>query len=348
MNRILSFSAFRALLFAMCFVASGNLWGKRDLTYFWGEQNGLLKAQTELTLELVDSLLMSSPADCMPTRERKAALFLLDQIMHDTRLDGSEIVSSYFNRRMDRVLSDFKMPVADKIRVYKLYNDGWIIRSPSVTVAWDIYRGPETESGTHRLMSDSVAMALADKCDILFLTHNHPDHVDPYVVSLFTKAGKPVVAPNEILPQDSLVMHYRKEAISVTEFLLQNGMALPTYVIPGHQDRLENNLYIVTLPEGYTVCSTGDQWRKEDLELMLNLPDSVPDVDVFMPICWAAKLEEMCKSFKSKLVLTGHENELGHHSIDHREAYWLSLHKVEDFAFPTAVLTWGEWMDYRR
>ena len=28
-------------------------------------------------------------------------------------------------------------------------------------------------------MSDSIARALVNECDILFLTHNHPDHVDP-------------------------------------------------------------------------------------------------------------------------------------------------------------------------
>ena len=322
---------------------------KRDLTYFWQDKDGIINAQTELTFELVNEIINTdTPSTDAPTQARKAALYLLDQVCHDTRLDGSPIVANFLDGRMKQVLSDLKQPLKKGMKVYKLYNDGWIIRTPKVTIGWDIYRGRMVKDGTRHLMSDSIASALADECDIMFLTHNHPDHVDPFVVECFTSKGKPVVAPDEILSDNKAVTHTRKEEIWRETFKAANGAKLKATIIPGHQDKLQNNIYVVTTPDGYTVSSTGDQWLKSDLDMVLNLKGKVPAVDVLMPICWAATLPDMCQSFGAKVVLTGHENELGHHTIDHREAYWLSYNKLEDFPLPNCLMTWGECFNYEK
>ena len=322
---------------------------KRDLTYFWQDKDGIINAQTDLTFELVNEIINTDqPSTAEPTKARKAALYLLDQILHDTRLDGSPLVSNFLDGRMQLVLADLKTPLKKGVKIYKLYNDGWIIRTPKVTIGWDIYRGRKVKDAERRLMSDSIATALADACDIMFLTHNHPDHVDPFVVDCFTSKGKPVVAPDEILKDNTAVTHTRKEEIWKETVKAANGAKLKATIVPGHQDKLQNNIYVVTTPDGYTVSSTGDQWLKDDLDMVLNLKGKVPAVDVLMPICWAAKLPEFCQSFSAKLVLTGHENELGHHTIDHREAYWLSYNKLEDFPIPNCLMTWGESIYYEK
>jgi hypothetical protein len=46
------------------------------------------------------------------------------------------------------------------------------------------------------------------------------------------------------------------------------------------------------------------------------------------------------------LVLTGHENELGH-TIDHREPNWLTYERFAGSAAPFVVMTWGEFYHYR-
>lgn len=330
----------------LCFIPA---LAKRDLSYFWSDKDGIIKAQTELTFELVNEIISKDKPTCSePSQSRKAALYLLDQILHDTRLDGSKLVSDFLNSRMDSVVRDLDRPLTEGIKVYKLYNDGWIVKSPQVTVGWDIYRGPKVKDSDMRLMSDSVAKELVKRVDIMFLTHNHGDHVDQHVVDLFLDEGKPVVAPNQVLPDEPRIFHSRKEEIWREKFNLANNSSISVSIVPGHQDHLENNIYIVTLPNGYNVCSSGDQWLKSDTELILNLKGKIPEVDVFMPICWAARLPEFCESFGAKVVLTGHENELGHHSIDHREAYWLSYNKLEDFPFPNCLMTWGEVFEYKK
>lgn len=339
----------RKIALSLALLACLTVSAKKDLTYFWQDKDGIINAQTELTFELVNDIIdRDTPSVEPPSPARKAALYLLDQIFHDTRLDNSPYVSDFLDGRMQTVLAGLKQPLAKGMEIYKLYNDGWIIRTPEVTIGWDIYRGRKIADSERHLMSDSIAAALADACDIMFLTHNHGDHVDPFVIERFTSQGKPVIAPDEIMPDNQGVTHTRREQIWEETFTAANGAALNATIIPGHQDHLQNNIYIVTTPDGYTVCSTGDQWLASDLDMMLHLQGKIPPVDVLMPICWAARLADMCRSFGAKVVLTGHENELGHHTIDHREAYWLSFNKLEDFPIPNSLMTWGECFYYDR
>ncbi len=337
----------RFLFIALSIFTCTNLSAKKDLTHFWSDKDAILNAQTELTLDLVNEILdVEKPSVETPGQARKAALYLMDQILHDTRLDGSPLVAAFLNERINTVANDLKHPVDHGVKVYKLYNDGWILKTPSVTIGWDIYRGPMIKDSESHYISDSVAAKLVEECDIMFLTHNHLDHVDPFVVDLFTTAGKPVVAPDEILANNPKVTHTRKENIWKEDFVAANGVTLKSTIIPGHQDHLQNNIFIVTTPEGYNVCSTGDQYLSDDLDMIMNLKGKVPAVDILLPICWAVRLPEMCTSFGAKVVLTGHENELGHHSIDHREAYWLSYNKLEDFPVDNSLMTWGECFYY--
>ena len=72
---------------------------------------------------------------------RKAALQLLDGIFHDTCLDGSETLSRFMESRLSGLLEDMQKPLEEGMKVYKLYNDGFIVKTKSVTVAFDLYRG---------------------------------------------------------------------------------------------------------------------------------------------------------------------------------------------------------------
>ena len=55
-------------------------------------------------------------------------------------------------------------------------------------------------------------------------------------------------------------------------------------------------------------------------------------------------MEELINGFNPKVVTSGHENELGH-SIDHREAFWLTLQKFSTIRKDSIVMGWGEWFD---
>ena len=218
---------------------------------FWGKQEVYLINQTEKTFHLVDALLKENPPSSgNPALARKAALQLLDGIFHDTRLDGSETLSRFMESRLSGLLEDMQKPLEEGMKVYKLYNDGFIVKTKSVTVAFDLYRGGAMKESSS-LISDKTMQAIVEQCDIMFLSHNHPDHIDPVVVKMFTDMGKQVIAPNNSLVGNELVTHIRSEQIIDKEFKTKGGK-LDVKILPGHQSELINNIHVVTTPEGFT------------------------------------------------------------------------------------------------
>lgn len=195
------------------------------------------------------------------------------------------------------------------------------------------------------LISDEMMQALVARCDIMFLSHNHPDHIDPEVVKMFTDRGKQVVAPANSLKENKQVTHIRSEQIIDREFEVDGGK-LRVKILPGHQSELINNIHVVTTPEGLTFAQTGDQYSEEDLEWLLNVKTKIPALDVLLINCWANRMSDAIEGFGPKLVITGHENELGH-TIDHRESYWASFMKLENIARPNCLMTWGETYWYK-
>lgn len=312
---------------------------------FWGRQEAYLADQTRHALGLVDSMLRRDPPSAgEPSLVRRAALMLLDGVLHDTRLDGSEVLAQFMARRLDAVEAGLAQPPTGELEIWKLYNDGFIVRSGGATVAFDLYRGGPA-GGAPALIADERMRALVERCDMLFLSHDHPDHVDPAVVGMFVAAGKPVVAPTAVLPGEPGVTHVREEELVERTFRV-GGAALRVKILPGHQSRLDNNIYAVTMPCGRTVVHTGDQYHREDLAWIASAGSLLPPVDVLIVNCWANDLPATVEGFAPRLVLTGHENELGH-TIDHRESYWTSYLKLEELRRPCALMTWGECFRYR-
>ena len=314
---------------------------------FWGKQDVYLTSQTEKTFQLVNEILNekdNQPSAKAPTLARRSALLLLDGVLHDTRLDGIPIITKFIEGRYEMILEDMKQPVKKGLKIYKFYNDGFVVKSKSVTVAYDLYRGVAMKE-TPALVSTEVMRKIVDLCDIMFLSHNHADHVDKTVVQMFTDAGKLVVAPTDVLVDNEKVTHVREEHIIKRAFTA-NGVELQAVILPGHQDKMMNNIYVITTPEGYTFAQTGDQWNKEDISWLHDVKSQIPSVDVLLVNCWAYNLSEMINGFSPKMVITGHENELGH-TIDHREAYWLSYDKLSKVRQSNCLMTWGECYWYK-
>ena len=123
-------------------------------------------------------------------------------------------------------------------------------------------------------------------------------------------------------------------------------------VLPGHQDALQNNIWIVTLPNGKVVGATGDQWQDDgsDLKWLKDIHLRLPKIDVLAMDCWIHDYDEHVADFSPRLLISQHENEIGAHGIDHREAYWMTIYKNTHFhqnPTPYVLMAWGEWYDYK-
>lgn len=316
---------------------------QEDVAY-WGKEDAYLLRQAKYMYELVDEALDEYPPVVGAPTSRKLALYNLDAMLHETKYDNTEPFKSFVASRTSKVIADMQSPVKKGMKIYKIYNDGFVARTKSVTIAFDVVRGAlkgET------IVSDKDIATIVDQCDVLLLTHNHDDHVDRYVADRFIAAGKPVIAADEILKNVEGVTHYRSETdILDKEVTLRSGKTLKVKIYPGHQSEMMCNVYAVTTPDGLTVAHTGDQYNEGDFKWIDTVKDQKPAIDALIINCWSMNIADAIKGFNPRYVLTGHENEMGH-TIDHREAFWLTFQKLQPVTHDYVVMAWGEWFSLK-
>jgi len=344
MNRIRFFKVFTILsIFFLSSSADAQDNGNAFRQEYWGDPDAYYIDQTGAILKTVEEGMDAYPPVAGATLERKLILYHLDAILHETKHDFTEPFMQFFKSRISKVIRNMDNPVQNGMRVYKLYNESFVARTKSVTIAFDLVRRKMDDG--NQLFSDEDIKSIVDRCDILFLSHDHDDHVDPVVVDMFLKEGKTVVATSGILADKASITHRRAGKITTETLILGNGQSLGITILPGHQGTdMANNIYVVTTPEGFVIAHTGDQSNDKDMEWIVNVNNVIPAPDVLIVNCWTNNMEELINGFNPKVVTSGHENELGH-SIDHREAFWLTLQKFSTIRKDSIVMGWGEWFD---
>jgi len=300
---------------------------------YWRNPDGYLDDQAKVLFGLIDATLGRNPATTEPSAERQLALASLDALLHDTRNDDSPALHAFLDMRMTRVLAQLKeRPKKKGVELFKLYNDGFVVRAGGATVGFDLCG---TRQGV-KYIPDSLMREIVGLCDMLFISHRDPDHADAIVVDMASEAGIPVYGPEDY-PNE------KTEKVRMEDFGSRRlAKGIEVQALPGHQDELQNNIYVVTFPNGHTVAHCGDQYNREDLIWLKTVSEKMArPLDILIIDCWALELKETVEGFSPRLVVFGHENEMGH-TIDHREAFWLTQYKSETLPVPSVVLSWGE------
>lgn len=308
---------------------------------YWKNADGYLSDQAEVLLDYVDATLQAYPPSAKPGEARRLAFTALDAVLHETRYDDSPQFHAFLDKRLGRVADALDGPVKRGVTVYKLYNDGFIVRMPKITVGFDLCGN---RKGV-KVVPDALLRRLVNDCDVLFITHRHQDHADPLVVAMAGEAGIPVYGPADFACEGFQVIH--TDPARDTVLATRRG-SLEVLALPGHQRALLNNIYVVTLPGGKTVAHFGDQDLEEDKAWLLEAPALLRKrLDIMIINGWNPELDALVRSFNPRVVLSGHENEM-FHGIDHREALWLTQYKFDTLAFPMPAYTlvWGERFRY--
>jgi L-ascorbate metabolism protein UlaG (beta-lactamase superfamily) len=328
--------------------------------------------QAAVLLEEADIALKRFPPQIPEPLARRLALRLIDGVAHTVYAPMRPPLQTFYHRRMEAAITEMEnTQVTEGALIWKLYNHGFVIRTKSVTLAFDLYRGAQSteeknaEGKDVRLpcpdfpISDALAERLAAQCDVLFSSHAHRDHMDPFIFKKMTDAGKPVVATEQVrkyLPDVAESLTYMERKAHVVQDLpVQNGaVTLKVVVYPGNQggSRLCNNV-LVTTPEGLSFAHNGDQingFKPEEQKDFLWI-DKVKDhfkVDVVMTNCWMNNPLRYVRGFDPQLVLMGHEIEMGHEAWD-RMPYWgdgvfieSTYPQLMNSEYPILVMAWGE------
>ena len=322
------------------------------------EDNDYLDRQAKVFLDTVQSILSKYLPAIPENRERGIAKLLMDAVFHERYAAFRKPVQLFFHARVNKVIKELEeTTVQEGVRIWKIYNMGFIARTKTVTLAFDLVSGITSGSQDFAMNPDEIDR-IVRQCDALLITHYHQDHAEKSIAERFIESGLPVLAPEQVWANDpvhSKILHPDRTADKTQKLKLKNN-TLDIVVYPGHQWRsIDNNVYLVKTPEGITLAHTGDQINEGDFMIDYDWIDEVAKnhhVDVLMPIAWTMDIFRIVKGFNPELVLPGHELELGHTVWD-RLPYWgddeyLKLNYLELKAskYPVVVMIWGESYQY--
>lgn len=337
--------------FCLVVVSAFSLWNataqtrpknnpREHMLIFWGYPDNYLENQSKVAFQQIDEALRASQPAKKESQLRQVALTGLDMLLHDRRNDNSEAFHRFINSRLNDMLADMKKPVKRGMKIYKSYNDGFIVKTKKATVAIDLVPGGPKDNP---FITDSIIYAIADCCDAMFITHAHGDHANLRIAKAFAEKGKMVIVPKGLWTDiDPNIRQLLDADTAVTVPFDEIGLNLQ--ILPGHQDDMYNNIYVMNFKGAGTVAHTGDQYNEEDLAWIDDIHNHYK-IDVLLLNCWVNSLERTIRGFGPKVVITGHENEL-EHTIDHRESYWMTRKKMEKINVPNILMTWGEWYNF--
>lgn len=299
-----------------------------------------------------DAALAQYPPAHPPAQERQAALMMLDGPLHLVDANRFRSTRDFLVNRLTRAIESIEQTtVTHGARLWKLYNHGFVLRTPTVTVGMDLVRGwrfAEAKDEYYGLSAEWVER-LVNQVDLLTITHNHGDHWDTLVRDRALVRGLPMIIEASIfaeLPAHPLIHRPPRDLIhsqpAVLGITTGKGHAVQITVYPGHQNaETPNNVYLIRTPEGFTVMHTGDQ--SEDLDW--HWIDGVgfhQRVDLLLPNCWSKDMARLVAGVRPRRTVFGHEVEMAH-APSNRESYWRSFQLFRGLAGPrNLVLGWGE------
>ncbi len=123
------------------------------------------------------------------------ALFRLDEILHIQSAPAKPLVQNFYRTRLENAIAEIEQTqVTEGMRIWRLYNHGALVRTPSVSFTFDIVPGTRTPGFA---LAPEVLERLVAQSDVTFISHLHGDHANADVARMFLAAGKPVIAPKD-------------------------------------------------------------------------------------------------------------------------------------------------------
>ncbi|HWS00969.1 MAG TPA: hypothetical protein VN249_10165 [Prolixibacteraceae bacterium] len=324
------------------------------------KDNDYLDRQAAVFLDSVKAIIMKYPPVIKEGKERGYAKLLLDAVYHEKFAASRKPAQDFFHTQNDKLINELEGTRIERgARIWKVYDMGFIVRTKTVTIAFDLVSGI-TSGSQEFALSGTELDRLVKQCDILFISHKHRDHAEKAVAERFIRTGKPVVSPEEVWRGDSIsakILHPERIVDKVHQIRLADNKALSVIVYPGHQlADADCNVVLVTTPEGITLAHLGDQINEGDFMADFEWIDKVGKnhkVDILMPPAWTMDIFRIVKGFDPELVLPGHELELGHPVWD-RLPYWgddayllLNYAQLKKSKYPVVALIWGESFGYQ-
>ena len=300
------------------------------------------------SLQWIDYIFTNYPPGLVELPQRRPALFRLDEILHIESAPKKPLVQDFYRMRVQNVIEEIeKTRVASGMHIWRTYNQGAFVRTPTASFTFDIVPGTNTPGF---VLPDEWLNRLVAQSDATFISHLHADHANKDVARKFLAANKPVIAPEGLWaddPEISRQLTYPKRGLDeMHEIKIQAGArSLKVNAYPGHQGpKVTNNVHLVQSPEDFTVVQTGDQSGADgpgsDFDWLTQI-GHYHHVDVLLADGWANGLQRIVRGVNPELIIPSHENEMSH-VVSHREEYTQDYERLFGLNYPFIVMAWGE------
>jgi hypothetical protein len=287
----------------------------------------------------IQALLRSNPPCGGSQAARKDAILALDEYLKNDASRWDPGIIALYENMLGFVESEINEPVLTGVRIWSMYNHGFIVKTPGTVFAFDLVHG--YSSWDYRIPD-----AVLKRIQVLFISHKHDDHRDTSLSRAILDFGGEVVAPLEdkLIGSDMLY-------VSPGEELNVAGLHLKVY--DGLHGGVPSRIYEVTTPEGLTIMHTGDNQTSE------TLPEGVT-VDILLLNAWVNEdgstpaiigVRNSINKLTPGLTILGHFQELGHAYDPSSSTSRLSYESIlaaDDVPLPpeVSVQVWGERCDF--
>lgn len=285
-----------------------------------------------MSLEEIQNTLLNNPPNSGDVIRREESLLALDGVL-TSESDSARIspsIINFYTSMMNKVNDELKDSVGKGVSIWMMYNDGFIVKTPTVTFAFDLLNG-------YYGWNTQLPPQLLQSINVLFISHWHNDHFDPAVSNAIIKNGGYVVVPSESCYMGNIAMSAGDDL---------GLLGLHIRADDAHHGTCPTRIFGVTTADGTRIVHTGDNGTSATLA-------GIGYVDVLLLDAWVNEsgaatsivgMRNCLTRAEPKVMIPGHIYELEHDNIvSNRLSYEWAL-DVDDLPLNSKVqvMAWGE------
>lgn len=283
------------------------------------------------TLNYVKKHLRMNPPDSKNWEIRRSLFLLLDNPLHvETGDEFHRALYNFYRPLLYDVVGEIRRAkLVDGIRIWRIYNMGFVVKTPNHTIAFDLNtRQQDPRFYWMTFLTEKQTNELVELLDVAFISHWHGDHACKEFLDAMNKAGKRVYVPEDPVlypvfysePQENFYPIRGTEPGKPSKY---NGIDVYSYA--GFQGDAPCNVYVVDV-DGYKITQNGDNCTHG---IYKEIAAEHNDIDVALVNCWSGT-NEFVSAIEPKIYITGHENELMH-GISHRISYHNTFGNIDRY-----------------
>lgn len=278
---------------------------------------------------------------------RSAAITTFDTRLwatDETQATPADIVD-YYTVRMARVSAELALPVSKGFRVWAMYNHGFIVKTPTTTLAFDLVEGKAAWNGP--AWSVKLPQALLDQIDVLMVSHEHGDHYDEterIPAAIKARGGAVLYPATGLARANTTLLMADRQTVQVRD------LAITSYV---GEHNVPTLIFEVVTAGGYKIVHTGDNGASTALPQLEGVHLLLLNgwVDGYSaPFSNVTGMKNVIDKLRPDVMIPGHFEELAHPKTDSAGRYRytdaLGLQDSRLVRSKTVVLTWGEHLEY--